>query len=210
MATTRPETMLGDTAVAVNPGDKRYSRLVGKMAILPLAGREMPIIADEFVDPEFGTGAVKVTPAHDPNDYQLGQRHDLETVNIFHPDANLNNNVPEQFQGMDRFQARKAVVTEMERQGLLEKMEDHVSSVGYSQRTDAQVEPYLSMQWFLDMEDLAQPAREAVDTGQITFYPARWVKVFDHWMANIHDWCISRQLWWGHRRPCLSRTIPLK
>ena len=201
VATTRPETMLGDTAVAVNPGDKRYSRLVGKKAILPLVGREMPIIADEFVDPEFGTGVVKVTPAHDPNDYQLGQRHSLEAVNIFLPDASLNNNVPEQFCGMNRFQARKAVVAEMERQGLLEKLEDHVSSVGYSQRTDAQVEPYLSMQWFLDMEDLAQPAREAVDTGQITFYPARWVKVFDHWMANIHDWCISRQLWWGHRIP---------
>ncbi len=201
VATTRPETMLGDTAVAVNPGDERYSRLVGKKAILPLVGREMPIIADEFVDPQFGTGVVKVTPAHDPNDYQLGQRHGLEAVNIFHPDASLNNNVPEQFRGMDRFQARKAVVAEMERQGLLEKIEDHMSSVGYSQRTDAQVEPYLSMQWFLDMKELAQPAREAVDSGQITFYPARWVKVYDHWLANIQDWCISRQLWWGHRIP---------
>ena len=201
VATTRPETMLGDTAVAVNPGDERYRHLVGKKAILPLVGRELPVIADEFVDPEFGTGAVKVTPAHDPNDYQLGQRHGLEMVNIFHPDASLNDNVPEQFRGMDRFQARKAVVAEMERQGLLEKLEDHVSSVGYSQRTDAQVEPYLSMQWFLDMKELARPAREAVDSGQITFYPERWVKVYDHWMANIHDWCISRQLWWGHRIP---------
>jgi len=143
VATTRPETMLGDTAVAVNPADARYDHLVGNQAILPLVGREMPIIADEFVDPEFGTGAVKVTPAHDPNDYQLGQRHGLEAVNIFQPDATLNDNVPEQFQGMDRFQARKAVVAEMERQGLLVKLEDHVSSVGYSQRTDAQVEPYL-------------------------------------------------------------------
>jgi len=201
VATTRPETMLGDTAVAVNPADARYGHLVGKQAILPLVGREMPIIADEFVDPEFGTGAVKVTPAHDPNDYQLGQRHSLEAVNIFQPDATLNDNVPEQFQGMDRFQARKAVVAEMERQGLLVKLEDHVSSVSYSQRTDAQVEPYLSMQWFLDMKELARPAREAVDSGQITFYPERWVKVYDHWMANIHDWCISRQLWWGHRIP---------
>ncbi|UCH63271.1 MAG: valine--tRNA ligase [Fidelibacterota bacterium] len=201
VATTRPETMLGDTGVAVNPADGRFSHLIGKRVILPLVDRELPIIADEFVDPEFGTGAVKVTPAHDPNDYQLGQRHNLEMVNILLPDATLNDNVPEQFIGMDRFQARKAVVAEIESQGLLEKLEDHVSSVGYSQRTDAQVEPYLSLQWFLDMQELAKPAREAVDSGQITFYPPRWVKVYDHWLANIQDWCISRQLWWGHRIP---------
>ncbi len=201
VATTRPETMLGDTAVAVNPGDERFSHLVGKRAILPLVGRELPIIADDFVDPEFGTGAVKVTPAHDPNDYQLGQRHSLEMVNIFHPDASLNENVPEQFRGQDRFVARKAVVAAMEREGLLEKLQTHVSSMGYSQRTDALVEPYLSLQWFMDMHELSEPARQAVDSGQISFYPQRWVKVYDHWLANIQDWCISRQLWWGHRIP---------
>jgi len=201
VATTRPETMLGDTAVAVNPGDERYRHLIGKTAILPLVGREMPIIADDFVDPEFGTGAVKVTPAHDPNDYQLGERHGLEAVNIFHKDATLNDNAPEQFRGMDRFQARKAVVAEMERQGLVEKVADHVHNVGYSERTDAMVEPYLSRQWFLEMKVLAGPGREVVKSGQITFFPGRWVKVYDHWLANIQDWCISRQLWWGHRIP---------
>ncbi len=201
VATTRPETMLGDTGVAVNPGDDRYQHLVGQTAVLPLVGREMPFVSDDFVDPEFGTGAVKVTPAHDPNDYLIGQRHGLEVVNIFHPDATLNDNVPEQFRGMDRFEARQAVVAELEQQGLVEKVDDHLHNVGYSQRTDTMVEPRLSLQWFVRMPELAQPAREAVQRGEITFHPERWVKVYDHWLANIQDWCISRQLWWGHRIP---------
>ncbi|MEE9466605.1 MAG: valine--tRNA ligase, partial [Candidatus Neomarinimicrobiota bacterium] len=201
VATTRPETMLGDTGVAVNPKDKRFANLIGQTAVLPLVGRELPIFADDFVDPEFGTGAVKVTPAHDPNDYQMGQRHSLEVVNIFHPDASLNDNVPEQFRDMDRFEARQAVVAAMEAQGLVEKVEDHEHNVGYSERTNAMVEPYLSLQWFLRMPELARPALEAVDHGRIVFFPDHWVKVYDHWMENIHDWCISRQLWWGHRIP---------
>lgn len=201
VATTRPETMLGDTGVAVSPQDKRFSHLVGQQVILPLVGREIPLFADSFVDPEFGTGVVKVTPAHDPNDYAMGQRHDLAVVNIFNPDATLNDNAPEPFRGMDRFEARQAVVKELERQGLLEKVEDHVHNVGYSERTDAMVEPYLSLQWFVRMPTLAAPAQAAVESGEIKFYPERWVKVFDHWMSNIHDWCISRQLWWGHRIP---------
>ena len=201
VATTRPETMLGDTGVAVNPHDERYRHLAGQQVVLPLAGREIPIFADSFVDPEFGTGVVKVTPAHDPNDYAMGQRHGLAVVNIFNPDATLNDNAPGPFRGMDRFEARQAVVQELERQGLIEKVEDHLHNVGYSERTDAMVEPYLSLQWFASMKSLAEPAQAAVDSGEIKFYPERWVKVFDHWMSNIHDWCISRQLWWGHRIP---------
>ena len=201
VATTRPETMFGDTGVAVNPDDQRYTGLIGKTVVLPLVGREINIFADEFVDPEFGTGAVKVTPAHDHNDYQLGNNHNLELVNVLTPAGALNENVPEPFVGMDRFEGRKAVVAAMEEAGLLDHIEDHVNNVGHSERTHAMVEPYLSRQWFCHMPELAQPAMKAVATGKIQFYPERWTKVYDHWMSNILDWCISRQLWWGHRIP---------
>ncbi|MFC1480844.1 valine--tRNA ligase [Candidatus Neomarinimicrobiota bacterium] len=201
VATTRPETMFGDTAIAVNPDDERYKSLIGKTAVLPLVGRELKIFADEFVDPEFGTGAVKVTPAHDHNDYQMGQNHNLEMVNVLTPAAALNENVPERFVGMDRFEGRKAVVAAMEEAGLLDHIEDHVNNIGHSERTRAMVEPYLSRQWFCRMPELAKPAIKAVESGGINFFPGRWTKVYDHWMSNILDWCISRQLWWGHRIP---------
>ncbi len=201
VATTRPETMLGDTGVAVNPEDERYASLVGKQIALPIVGRNIPLFADSYVDKEFGTGAVKVTPAHDPNDYEMGKRHNLELINIMNPDASLNDSVPEQFRGLDRFVARNLVVETMEKLGLLEKIEDHVNKVGYSQRGGVPIEPYLSEQWFLAMDDLAAPAVKAVVDGDVTFHPNHWIKTYEHWMGNIRDWCISRQLWWGHRIP---------
>lgn len=201
VATTRPETMLGDTGVAVNPKDDRYSDLVGKTVILPIANREIPIFADDYVDMEFGTGCVKVTPAHDPNDFDMGQRHDLEIINIMHPDAVLNDRAPKGYNGLDRYEARKKVVEELEGMGLVEKIEDYVHSVGHSERTDAVIEPYLSKQWFVKMESLAADALKVVTEGKIKFYPQRWVKTYNHWLENIKDWCISRQLWWGHRIP---------
>ena len=201
VATTRPETMLGDTGVAVNPKDKRYTKLVGKSILLPIVNREIPIIADSYVDMEFGTGCVKVTPAHDPNDFEMGERNSLEVINIFHPDARLNENVPDQYVDLDRYDARKKVVEKFESLGLLEKVEDYEHSVGHSERTDAVVEPYLSKQWFVKMESLASPALEVVKNGKVKIYPKRWEKTYNHWMKNIKDWCISRQLWWGHRIP---------
>jgi valyl-tRNA synthetase len=201
VATTRPETMLGDTAVAVNPADERYRELIGCAVILPLAEREIPIIADDFVDPQFGTGLVKVTPAHDPDDFEIGRRHDLPQMIVFDISARLNENAPPKYRGMDRFEARKVILKDLEERQLLERTEDHTNNVGHCYRCDTVVEPYLSDQWFVRMKPLAEPALQAVSSGTIRFYPDRWVKVYEHWMTNIRDWCISRQLWWGHRIP---------
>ena len=201
VATTRPETMLGDTAVAVNPNDERFMRLWDKTVILPLAEREIPIIRDDFVDPEFGTGQVKVTPAHDPNDFDMGQRHNLPSVIVIDEDGRMNDNAPVEFRGMDRFEAREAIVEALRKRGLLQKIEDYQTSIGHCQRCHTVIEPYLSLQWFVKMKPLAEPAIEAVRDGRIRFYPPRWEKVYYAWMENIRDWCISRQLWWGHRIP---------
>jgi valyl-tRNA synthetase len=201
VATTRPETMLGDTAIAVHPKDERYLHLIGKKAVIPIAEREIPIIADEYVDPSFGTGLVKVTPAHDPNDFEIGKRHDLEQLIIMDTSGRMNEHVPAPFRGMDRYECRKALVTELKQRGFLKKVTDHPHSVGKCYRCDTVIEPYLSDQWFVRMKPLAQPALEAVLHNDIHFYPKRWVKTYDHWMSNIRDWCISRQLWWGHRIP---------
>ncbi len=201
VATTRPETMLGDTGVAVNPEDERYKDLIGKKVVLPIVGREIPIFADEYVDKEFGTGAVKVTPAHDVNDYEMGMRHNLEMVNIFNEDATTNNNVPEEFSGLDRYEVREKVVSTFEELGLLEKIEDYTNNVGYSERGGVPIEPYLSEQWFMKMDALGKRALKVVEEGKINFHPNHWVKTYKHWMENIKDWCISRQLYWGHRIP---------
>ncbi len=200
VATTRPETMLGDTAVAVNPRDHRYRGLVGKTAVLPLLGREMPVIADDFVDPEFGTGAVKVTPAHDPNDFEMGRRHGLEEINIFTPEAVVNENGGP-YAGLDRYEARNAVVRDLEKMHYIQKVETHQHAVGHCYRCRTVIEPYLSKQWFVSMKELAEPAIAAVEEGRTGFVPARWEKIYFDWMYNIHDWCISRQLWFGHRIP---------
>lgn len=201
VATTRPETMLGDTAVAVNPDDDRYKHLIGKTVILPLTNREIPILADEYVDKEFGTGCVKVTPAHDPNDFEISKRHKIEVINIMNPDATLNENVPEEFRGLDRFEARKKVVERLNQLGLVDKIEDYKTNIGYSERGKVPIEPYLSEQWFMRMDEIVKPAIKAVEEGRIKFHPERWTKVYFYWMNNIKDWCISRQLWWGHRIP---------
>jgi valyl-tRNA synthetase len=200
VATTRPETMLGDTGVAVNPNDKRYKDLVGKSAILPVLDRELPIIADDYVDVEFGTGVVKVTPAHDPNDFDIGNRHNLEKLNILNDDGSLNENAGK-FAGLDRFAARKKLVQELKDHGYLEKVEDHKLAVATCYRCETVVEPYLSVQWFVKMEPMAKPAIEALKSGELKFHPAHWSKTYLYWMENIRDWCISRQLWWGHRIP---------
>lgn len=201
VATTRPETMLGDTAVAVNPEDERYKHLIGKKVKLPIVDREIPIIADQYVDKEFGTGAVKVTPAHDVNDYEMGMRHKLQFINIFNNDATTNENVPDWLQHQDRYEVRKKVVAKFEELGLLHKIEDYQTKIGYSERGNVPIEPYLSEQWFMKMDELAKPAIEVVKEGKIKFYPKHWEKTYFHWMENIKDWCISRQLWWGHRIP---------
>ena len=201
VATTRPETMLGDTAVAIHPEDARYQHLIGKTVTLPLVEREIPIITDEYVDPEFGTGCVKVTPAHDPNDFVMGERHDLKFINIMNDDASLNSNVPDKYVGLSREDARKAVLADLQSEGLLDKIEDYVNKVGYSERGHVPIESYMSEQWFMKMDSMAKPAMDAVNNGDIKFHPEHWTKTYNHWMKNIKDWCISRQLWWGHQIP---------
>lgn len=201
VATTRPETMLGDSAVAVAPDDERYSELVGKEVVLPLVGRRIPIIADEYVDKEFGTGCVKITPAHDFNDYEVGKRHDLPMINIFTDDAAINDVAPEKYRGLDRFEARKVVVADFEELGLLEKIADHKLKVPRSERGNTVVEPYLTKQWYVAVETLAKPAIEAVENGSIEFVPKQWENTYFAWMRDLQDWCISRQLWWGHQIP---------
>jgi valyl-tRNA synthetase len=200
VATTRPETMLGDTCVAVNPSDERYSRLVGATVVLPLVGREIPVVADEYVDPLFGTGAVKVTPAHDPNDFEIGERHGCAKINIFAADATITE-AGGAYAGLDRYEARDRVVADMEAAGLVVRIEDHDHAVGHCYRCATVVEPWLSDQWFVDMKPLAAPAIQAVRDGLVTFHPKRWENVYFHWMENIRDWCVSRQLWWGHQIP---------
>jgi valyl-tRNA synthetase len=200
IATTRPETMLGDTAVAVNPNDKRYKKFIGKKARLPLIGRQLPIIADKHVDPDFGTGALKVTPAHDPYDFEIGKRHNLKQVNILAADGSINENGG-QFKGMDRFQARQAVVASLQEQGLLEKVTSTKHAVGHCYRCHTVIEPYLSKQWFVNMQPLAEMAIKVVEQEKIHFFPSKWRKHYLNWMQNIRDWCISRQIWWGHQIP---------
>ena len=219
LATTRPETLLGDTAVAVNPEDERYKDLVGKTLILPLVGREIPVVADEYVEKDFGTGVVKITPAHDPNDFEVGLRHNLPVINVLTEDAHIVDEYPK-YAGMDRYEARKANVKDLEEQGFLVKVEPYTHNVGTCQRCHTTVEPRVSKQWFVSMKELAQPAIAAVREGDIRFIPERFDKMYFHWMENIRDWCISRQLWWGHRIPAyycdecgemvVSRTAPEK
>ena len=200
VATTRPETILGDTAMCINPNDDTKKHLRGKKVLVPLIDREIPVIEDEYVDVEFGTGCLKVTPAHDVNDYMLGEKYNLEIIDIFNDDGSLNEHGV-QYAGMDRFDVRKAIVKDLEEAGLLEKVEDYTNKVGFSERTHVAIEPKLSMQWFLNMEELAKPALEAVMTDDIQLHPAKFKNTYRHWMENVKDWCISRQLWWGHRIP---------
>lgn len=218
LATTRPETMFGDTAVAVNPKDDRYKDIVGKKLILPIMNKEIPIVADDYVDIEFGTGVVKITPAHDPNDFQVGQRHNLPIINVMTEDGHMNENVPEKYQGMDTMECRKVLVQDLQDQGYIEKIEPMKHNVGTCYRCGTVVEPRVSKQWFVKMKPLAGPAIDAVKNGDIKFVPERYDKTYFHWMENIRDWCISRQLWWGHRIPAwycddcghitVSRTDP--
>jgi valyl-tRNA synthetase len=200
IATTRPETILGDTAICVHPSDPRYSRFVGKQVLVPIANREIPVIADEYVDMEFGTGCLKVTPAHDTNDYELGQKHNLPSIDLFNDNGTLNANGAH-YEGQDRFEVRKAIETELASKGYLVKTEDIINKVGYSERTNAVIEPKLSLQWFVSMKELAQPALDHVMNGDIQFHPEKFKNTYRHWMENVKDWCISRQLWWGHRIP---------
>ena len=217
-ATTRPETMLGDTAIAVHPDDERYKALVGKTCILPFVEREIPIIADTYVDREFGTGVVKITPAHDPNDFEVGKRHNLECINILNDDGTVNSNGGK-FEGMDRYEARKLIVEELDKMGLLIKIEPITHAVGIHERCGEVVEPLIKKQWFVKMEEMAKPALEVLKNGELKFVPERFGKIYTHWLEKIHDWCISRQLWWGHRIPAyycenghvtVSKDVPCK
>jgi valyl-tRNA synthetase len=200
IATTRPETLLGDTAVAVHPNDERYSHLIGKMLELPLCDRQIPVVADEYVDKEFGTGCVKITPAHDPNDFEVGRRHNLPEINIMNDDATINE-LGGKYAGMDRYEARKAIVADLKEQGYLVKIKEHTHAVGTHDRCKATIEPMIKPQWFVKMDELAKPAIEAIEKGELKFVPERYTKTYLHWLENIRDWCISRQLWWGHRIP---------
>ena len=200
IATTRPETMLGDTAIAVHPDDERYKDLVGKMVILPIVNKEIPIVADAYVDKEFGTGAVKITPAHDPNDFEVGKRHNLPIINILNDDGTINENGGK-YQGMDRYEARKAIVEELDKEGYLVRIEDHEHNVGTHDRCHSTVEPMVKEQWFVKMDELAKPAIDAIKNGELRFIPEHFDRTYLHWLENIRDWCISRQLWWGHRIP---------
>ena len=200
IATTRPETILGDTAICVNPNDKRYTHLHGKSVIVPISNRVVPVICDEYVDMEFGTGCLKITPAHDANDHEIGLRHQLETISIFNPNGTLNENGLH-YEGKDRFEVRKSIEKELEQSGYLIKIEDHINKVGFSERTNAIIEPRLSLQWYVNMQELSKPALDNVMNGNVQFYPEKFKNTYRHWMENIKDWCISRQLWWGHRIP---------
>ena len=206
VATTRPETLPGDTAVAVNPKDERYAHLVGKNVILPLTGREIPVISDNYVEKEFGTGIVKITPAHDPNDFLVGKRHELEEINVMNGDGTMNELAGEKYVGMDRFKCREALVSDLEEGGFLDHIEDYDNQVGHCYRCHEVVESRLSKQWFVRMKPLAEPAIEAVKSGEVQFVPKRWENIYFNWMNNIQDWCISRQLWWGHRIPAYYFT----
>ena len=201
VATTRPETFFGDTAVAVNPGDERYKSIVGKKLKLPITGKEIPVIADEYVDKEFGTGMVKITPAHDPNDWEVGKRHNLEVINLLTPDGRLNENVPEKYRGLKPEEARKIVIEDLTEAGLFKGEEKMVHSVGHCYRCKTVVEPYLSDQWFVKMKPMADKALAAWKNGEIQFFPRKWENTYSHWLENIRDWCVSRQIWWGHRIP---------
>jgi valyl-tRNA synthetase len=205
VATVRPETMLADTAIAVNPMDERYQRLVGEHAILPLVGRRLKIIADEYVKPEFGTGALKITPGHDPNDFDIGQRHGLPVISVIGEDGTINDEAPERFRGLRVLEARDAVVAELRDQGLIARSEEYLHTVPFSHRSGERIEPLISLQWFMRMDELAKPAIEAVTSGRVKFHPQRWQNVYLQWMENIRPWCISRQLWWGHRLPVYYR-----
>ena len=201
VATTRPETMLGDTAVAVHPEDPRYKDMIGKSVRLPLVGRLIPVVADDYADPETGSGAVKITPAHDFNDFEVGRRHDLEMINIFDRDAHLNDVVPEAYRGLDRYEARRRVVADLEALGLLDQIEDHAHKVPHGDRGGVAIEPWLTDQWYVDAATLAKPAIEAVEQGRSVFVPKQWENTYFDWMRNIQPWCISRQIWWGHQIP---------
>ncbi len=208
VATVRPETMLADTAIAVNPEDDRYRRLVGEKAILPLVGRKLKIIADEYVKPEFGTGALKITPGHDPNDFEIGRRHGLQRISVIGEDGRISAEAPERFVGMTVEEARREVVAELRRQDLIARTEDYVHEVPYSQRSGQRIEPLVSLQWFMRMDELVKPAIEVVRSGEVRFWPESYTRVYLNWMENIRPWCISRQLWWGHRIPVWYRTHP--